>query len=46
MSAVGCLDTDGLLELFSTLVGRRLLGVVDGMGCVSSCSKTRVAAIS
>jgi hypothetical protein len=31
---VGVLDTDGLLGLFSQLAGRRLLGVVDGCGCL------------
>ena len=31
---VGCLDTEGLLELFSRVAGRRLVGVVDGMGVV------------
>ena len=31
---VGCLDTDALLALFSKVAGRRLLGVVDGCGCV------------
>ena len=31
---VGVLDTRGLLELFSQLDGRRLVGVVDGAGFV------------
>jgi hypothetical protein len=34
VSAVGCLDTRALLALFSKVAGRRLLGVVDGCGCV------------
>jgi hypothetical protein len=32
--SVGCLDTDALLALFSKVAGRKLLGVVDGRGCV------------
>jgi hypothetical protein len=34
MSAVGVLDAQGLLELFSRVAGRKLLGVVDGIGVV------------
>jgi hypothetical protein len=34
MSAVGVLDAQGLLELFSRVAGRKLLGVVDGLGVV------------
>jgi hypothetical protein len=31
---VGCLDTQGLLGLFSQVAGHRLVGVVDGDGVV------------
>ena len=31
---VGVLDTQGLLQLFSQVAGRRLVGVVDGFGVV------------